>query len=70
MLMKTKICKSGLKGWEAKLQKIYTDFEEFVAYSNVYGIAKRLGFKTAKKAWDKNPTIEGSLNPSDLRVVK
>ena len=67
--MKIKICKSGLKGWEAKLQSVYTNFEEFVAYSNVYGIAKRLGFKTATEAWNKNPRIEGSVNPKDLRIV-
>lgn len=68
--MKTVKCKSGLKGWQCKLRKNYDNsFEQFEAYNETYNIAERLGFKTALEAWDKNPLIQGSTEPSDLRIV-
>lgn len=68
--MKHVRCKSGEKGWQDKLQKVYSSFEEFEAYSQTYGIIQRLGFATEQEAWDANPTIQGSTNPSDLCTVK
>jgi hypothetical protein len=56
--------------WKAKLQKNYASFEEWESYSEVYGLAKRLGFKTPRAAWEANPLIQGSVNPSDFKVVK
>lgn len=61
---------SGVTGWQAKLQKAYSSFEEFAAYCETYGINKRLGFKSVKACWDKNPTIAGSVIPGGLRRVK
>lgn len=63
-------CKSGITGWQAKLQKVYSNLEEFIAYCENYNIHKRLGFKTPESAWNQNPVIEGSTCSSDLRVVK
>lgn len=68
--MKTVTCKSGLKGWQGKLQKFYASFEEFEAYCMIYSNHKRLGYTTPRLAWDDNPTVRGSVNPSDLEVVK
>lgn len=69
--MKKIKCKSGLTGWQCRLQDNYEgNYEEFEAYSNMYGIAKRLGFRSNKKAWEANPIIQGSVEPSDLCVVK
>ena len=68
--MKTVKCKSGAIGWQSRLQKVYTDFEEFEEYDRNYGVAKRLGFKSAESAWKKNPTVQGSTNPSDFRKVR
>ena len=65
--MKRIICKSGAIGYRMKLQSSYKDFEEFESYSNMYGLHEKLGYKTAKNAWNKNPSIEGSTNPSDYR---
>lgn len=62
-------CKSGVTGFQCRLQKNYSSFEEFEQYSLMYGIAKRLGFKSDKEAWDINPRIEMSVIPSDLRIV-
>ena len=67
--MKRVKCKSGIEGWQDKLQNVYTSYEEFEAYSDMYGIALRIGFISTKNAWDANPTIQGSTNPSDLCVV-
>jgi hypothetical protein len=54
-----------------KLQKNYEDsFEQFQVYSEMYGIAKRLGFKSELEAWQENPYIQVTTNPADLRVVK
>ena len=58
-------CKSGLKGWQCKLQDVYMDFAHFQTYDEIYGLAKRLGYRSAAAAWKANPTIQGSTNPSD-----
>lgn len=68
--MKRVKCKSGLIGWQCRLRKNYASFEDFQANSEMWGVAKRLGFLSAESAWKKNPTIQGSVEPSDLRVVK
>jgi hypothetical protein len=65
--MKKIICKSGAEGYRMRLQTNYSSFEEFESYSNMYGLHEKLGYKTAKNAWMKNPLIEGSTNPSDYR---
>jgi hypothetical protein len=62
-------CKSGHMGYRTRLQNNYANFDEFRAYSIMFGIRGRLGFNSVKEAWDKNPIIEGSIEPSDLRVV-
>jgi hypothetical protein len=59
-------CQSGLRGYQCRLRANYSSFEEFEAYSETYGIAKRLGFKSAANAWRANPVIQGSTNPGDL----
>ena len=63
-------CKSGIIGWQSRLQKNYDSFEEFEHYSEIYAIHSRLGFNTAEEAWDANPIIKGSVIPSDLEIVK
>ena len=62
-------CRSGLRGWQQKLQDNYGSLGEFVAWSDVYGIHTRLGYATPELAWDANPTIRGSVSPDDLQVV-
>lgn len=59
-----------LKAWKGKLQKNYDDLEEFKSYDELYGLAKRLGFETAEEAWNANPTVSGSTNPADYKVVE
>lgn len=56
--------------WKGRLKKQYKDFAEFEHYDEIYGLAKRLGFKSAKEAWQKNPLIQGSTDPNDYKVVK
>ena len=56
--------------WKCKLRRNYVSFEEFVAYDDIYGIAKTLGFESAREAWDENPTVTGSSNPEDFRIIK
>lgn len=67
--MKTVKCESGVKGWQSRLQKNYNSLEEFVSYCEIYGIHTRLGFDTPEEAWDENPIIQGSVIPSDLKLV-
>lgn len=63
-------CQSGLTGYRCRLRVNYDSFEQFKAYSRIYALAERLGFRSAKKAWEMNPVIEGSTIPDDFRVVK
>lgn len=67
--MKTIKTKSGITGYRCRLQENYSSFREFENYSEIYGLHIRLGYKSAKTAWAKNPTIEGSTNPSDYRKI-
>lgn len=68
--MKQVKCRSGVIGWQCKLKKNYTCFEEFRLYAETFNLHNRLGYKTPEKAWKANPTIQGSTIPSDLRKVK
>jgi hypothetical protein len=56
-------------GWRSKLQKVYSGFEEFEAYSEMYALSERLGYISAEDAWAANPTVQGSVNPSDYKRV-
>lgn len=51
------------------LRYAYTDFSEWEQFSDIYGLAKRLGYDSALDAWVANPIVEGSINPSDFRVA-
>ena len=68
--MKTVICKSGIQGWQSKLQKVYRSLGELEHYDKTFNIVKRLGYKSAKTAWKANPTIQGSVLPSDFRKIR
>ena len=68
--MKTVRCKSGIRGTQEKLRSMYDNFAEFKYYSGMYGLHRRLGFRSAKAAWDANPTVQHSVVPGDFRVVK
>lgn len=52
-----------------KLKKIYSNFDEFNRYCEVYGIHTRIGYNSPEEAWKANPTIEGGINPSSLKRV-
>jgi len=60
---------SGLTGWRGRLQDNYVHLAEFKSYSELYDLHHRLGFRTAKAAWESNPVVEGSVNPTDFRKV-
>jgi len=62
-------CRSGLKGWEGRLQDQYSSFEEFVAYCEIYGNHARLGYGSPRSVWGANPTVQGSVIPDDYRRV-
>jgi hypothetical protein len=63
------VCDSGIKGWQDKLQNVYQSLEELISYDGIYGICKRLGYEDPAQCWEENPTIQGSINPSDLKKV-
>jgi len=63
-------CRSGIEGYRERLRDAYDSFEEWQDYSDTYGLAGRLGYKTAKGAWRSNPIIEGSVIPEDFRRVR
>lgn len=62
-------CDSGIMGYQHRLRENYNDYDEFERYSDVYGLATRLWYKSAEAAWADNPMIQGSVIPSDFRVV-
>jgi len=68
--MRTVKCKSGLTGYQCRLRANYKGYKEFESYAETYGLHTRLGYKTPRAAWDANPTVQGSVDPSDFRKVK
>ncbi len=70
MARKTVKCKSGLMGWQNKLRGEYSSFTAFKVWSEMWGLHSRLGYKTAKSAWRWNPTVQGSVIPTDYRRVR
>ncbi len=68
--MKRVRCKSGITGWQDKLHSVYSSFDDFEGYAETYGLHTRLGFRSPTEAWIANPTVQGSVIPSDYRRVK
>lgn len=67
--MKKVKCKSGLLGSQETIKERYESIGEFKKYCQIYGIHKRLGYRTIKSCWESNPTIQSSVEPSDLKIV-
>lgn len=73
--MKTKISKNNKRTyhvggkWRSRLQAQYRDYSEFAQYSDVYGLAARLGYDTARGAWDANPVVQGSVNSGEYQKI-
>jgi len=65
--MKAVKCKSGLSGYQCRLQANYNSFDEFVAYAEVYQLHRRLGYRSMSGCWRANPMIQFSVEPSDFR---
>lgn len=62
-------CRSGIFGERHRLRLSYENMSEFLWYAGKYGLAKKLGYSTARGAWRANPVIEVSVNSSDYRKV-
>lgn len=56
--------------WKDKLQNVYSSYEDFKNWDDIYGLTKALGYSNSKKLWNDNPTIKGSTNPRDYGIVK
>jgi len=61
--------KSKMMGWRQRLQTLYPSYEQWKHYSELYGLAQRLGFKSTKSAYNANPIIEGGLHNSDFQIA-
>lgn len=70
MKFKSVRCKSGIMGWQGRLQNVYFDFNDFCHYDELAGVSKRLGYKNARAAWAANPIMRASVIPSDMERVK
>ena len=56
--------------WVARLSEVYSDFDEFAAYDEIYGLSKKLGFDSTEDAWLTNPKISGSVDPEEYKRVR
>jgi hypothetical protein len=70
MKIKKVRCKSGFMGEQYKLRDAYVGFYDFKAWSEMYNLHTRLGYKTPETAWRYNPTVQSSTVASDYRKVK
>jgi hypothetical protein len=60
------VCRSGLTGYQCKLQDSYDTYAQWEAYADTYGLHLKLGFASIREAWDANPIIQGSVIPADF----
>jgi hypothetical protein len=63
-------CRSGITGWRTRLRNNYENFKEWRSYSETWGLAERLGYRSDAAAWQANPIIEGSNHDGDFRRVR
>jgi hypothetical protein len=61
---------SGNLGWVGLLREFYVDLDDFRLNDKAYGIARRLGFKDAKEAWEANPCVRKSTDPTDVEKAR
>ena len=57
-------------GWNDKLHNVYSNFDEWKAYSETYGLHRKLGFDSPKEAWENNPHVKGGVNPAEYGLYK
>jgi hypothetical protein len=57
------------KTWIDHIQNSYVDLDDFRAYDDLYGLAKRCGYHSARTLWNDNPIIGGSVNPKDFGIA-
>ena len=62
-------CDSGITGYRCRMRESYDDYNEWQWYAEMYGLAARMGYDNPEEAWADNPMIQGSVIPSDFRVV-
>lgn len=62
---------SGKRGWRARLQTVYENYEEFVAFAEAYSFQPRFSRareETLFEIWIRNPVVQGSTDPADHRA--
>lgn len=55
--------------WKARVRETYSTIEELRSYDRTYGIVKRCGYRSARKLWNDNPLIGGSVYPQDFGIT-
>jgi hypothetical protein len=56
-------------GSRYRLQTLYPTYNDWKRYSDIYNLAQRLGFNSAKDAYTKNPIIQGGTLPDDFQIA-
>ena len=73
MAIKQVKCKSGITGWQCRLQENYADchnpYAAFKTYARMYNLHRKLGYRSMIAAWRENPLIRGSVIPTDFQKV-
>lgn len=61
------VCRSGKVGWTQRLQDRYPGPAAFTARDEICRLAESLGYPDGDTAWQDNPQIRGSTDPSDYQ---
>jgi hypothetical protein len=56
--------------WTDRLRNNYGSYESFEYYDEAYSLAARLGFSSAREAWNANPLIQGDVRPERYKIVE
>ena len=59
-----------MKTWTSRLRKVYSSFDEWKKFDEIYGLHERLGYKSTLTAWRANSIIGGCADPNDYGRVK
>jgi hypothetical protein len=62
--------RSGKPACRKRLQALYDNWVAWKFHAEMHQLHKKLGYATVKEAWDDNPIVESSQDPSDFCRIK
>jgi methyl-accepting chemotaxis protein len=53
-----------------RIRENFASVKDFSAYNHVYGLTQRLNYKTVEEAWEANPYVQWSQDPTQFKIIE